>query len=377
MPPEVPLPPDTAIKHTPCIACGADLRYAPGQDHLVCDHCGYSQPIPAAPAQRRAALAEIPLPTAGNMAAIDSVETETPRTLKCPNCAASFALSGAFHAMECPFCATPVVLDTGVERHIKPQALVPFVLTEAEARAALERWLGRLWFAPSRLQDFARRGRKMTGVYAPYWTFDARSRSRYTGLRGDAYYESEQVRVQVQGRSETRRRQVRKIRWHSVSGQVARDFNDVLIYAAQSLPPAHVQALQPWDLSALVPYAPDYLAGFEAEAYTVALPEGHRMGRATMERVIETDVRRAIGGDEQQVRSIDTAYSDETFKHILLPIWTAAYRYRGSAYPFVVNAQTGQVRGARPWSVWKIAAAVLVVAAVVAGLLWLGNSQQI
>ena len=365
------------MQHTPCIACGADLRYAPGQDHLVCDHCGYSQPIPAAPAQRRAALAEIPLPTAGNMAAIDSVETETPRTLKCPNCAASFALSGAFHAMECPFCATPVVLDTGVERHIKPQALVPFVLTEAEARAALERWLGRLWFAPSRLQDFARRGRKMTGVYAPYWTFDARSRSRYTGLRGDAYYESEQVRVQVQGRTETRHRQVRKIRWHSVSGQVARDFNDIAIYAAQSLPPAHVQALQPWDFSALVPYSADYLAGFEAEAYTVTLLEGHGMGRAMMERVIEADVRRAIGGDEQQVRSIDTTYSNETFKHVLLPIWTAAYRYRGRAYPFVVNAQTGQVRGARPWSAWKIAAAVLLVAALLAGVIWLGNSQQI
>ena len=343
----------------------------------MCDHCGYSQPIPVAPARHRAALAEIPLPPAGQMAEIDRAETETQRTLKCPNCAASFALSGAVHAMECPFCATPVVLDTGTQRHIKPQALVPFVLTEAEARAALGQWLGRLWFAPSGLQAVARRGRKMTGVYAPYWTFDARTRSRYTGLRGDAYYESEQVRVRVKDHTETQTRQVRKVRWFPASGQVARDFNDVAIYAAQSLPPTHVQALQPWDLSALVPYHADYISGFEAEAYTVSLDDGHRQGRAAMERVIETDVRRAIGGDEQQVHSIDTAYSDETFKHILLPIWTAAYRYRGRAYPFVVNAQTGQVRGARPWSAWKIAFAVAVVAALVAAVIWWGNSQQI
>jgi hypothetical protein len=44
---------------------------------------------------------------------------------------------GATHATECPFCASPVVLDTGAQRVIKPQALVPFVLTEGQAREAM------------------------------------------------------------------------------------------------------------------------------------------------------------------------------------------------------------------------------------------------
>ena len=44
---------------------------------------------------------------------------------------------GATHATQCPFCATPVVSDTGTHRHIKPQALVPFQLDEKTARNAL------------------------------------------------------------------------------------------------------------------------------------------------------------------------------------------------------------------------------------------------
>src|SRR5690606_16063745 len=108
----------------------------------------------------------------------------------------------AVHAAECPFCATPVVADTGAERHIKPRGLAPFVLTEAEARGAMARWLGSLWFAPSGLAEYARKGRALQGVYTPYWTFDADTASAYEGRRGTVYYVQEPVRVRdAQGRT--------------------------------------------------------------------------------------------------------------------------------------------------------------------------------
>ena len=80
-----------------------------------------------------------------------------------------------------------------------------------------------------------------------------------------------------------------------------------------------------------------------------------------MADVIRSDVRRDIGGDEQRIAAIDTDWSDETFKHILLPVWMAAYKYNGKSYRFLVNGQTGEVQGERPWSVWKIAFAVILV----------------
>ena len=45
---------------------------------------------------------------------------------------------------------------------------------------------------------------------------------------------------------------------------------------------------------------------------------------------------------------------------IPLPVWMAAYKYRGKTYRFVVNGQTGRVQGERPYSAWKIAAAVIL-----------------
>ena len=89
------------------------------------------------------------------------------------------------------------------------------------------------------------------------------------------------------------------------------------------------------------------------------------------------DVRRDIGGDEQRVHSVDTDWSDETFKHILLPIWTAAYKYNGKSYRFLVNGQTGEVQGERPWSVWKIAFAVILAAILVFGAIYLSDPEAL
>lgn len=299
------------------------------------------------------------------------------RATTCPSCGALVEFDGAAHATECPFCATPAVAETGSHRLIKPQALIPFVLSEAEARSAMTAWLGRLWFAPSGLVDYARRGRAMTGMYVPYWTFDAETRSRYRGQRGDHYYRTQTVTVQVNGRAEPRQQQVRHTRWSPASGQVARRFDDVLVMASSSLPQRLGDELTPWDLNTLVAYKPDFLAGFRAEGYTVPLADGYIVARARMAGVIQMDVRQDIGGDEQRIDAVETAHSKETFKHILLPIWIAAYKFNGKSYRFLVNGQTGEVQGERPWSVWKILLACLVVAAIIGTVVWLDQTGQI
>ena len=96
-----------------------------------------------------------------------------------------------------------------------------------------------------------------------------------------------------------------------------------------------------------------------------------------MEAIIEQDVRQDIGGDEQRISSVDTDWRGDTFKHILLPIWTAAYKYSGKSYQFVVNGQTGEVQGERPYSWWKIGSVVLLVAAVVLGAVYLNDPSTL
>ena len=133
-----------------------------------------------------------------------------------------------------------------------------------------------------------------------------------------------------------------------MSGRVARWFDDVLVLASQALPRSYTDALEPWDLSSLEPYNPEYLAGFRAEAYTVDLKEAFVEAREAMDRQILRDVRFDIGGDRQQVEHVETRISDVTFKHILLPVWISAYRFKDKLFRFLVNARTGEVQGDRP-----------------------------
>ncbi len=338
----------------PCDACGADMRFAPGGDRLECDHCGATQTIDEA-GPWDGAVKELDF-----RAAIQNLlplqEMEETRVSHCPSCAAEVEFDPAQHAAECPFCATPVVTDTGTHRHIKPRGVLPFALDDKQASDAMRAWLGSLWFAPNGLKAYARQGKAPSGIYVPYWTFDARTQTRYDGQRGTKYT------------VKSGKRTVTKIRWRRVAGRVARAFDDVLVLASQSLPKRYTDALEPWDLSAMEPYRPEYLAGFRAEGYQIDLDTGFQAARVKMDAQIRRDIKFDIGGDRQRIDRVDTQISDVTFKHVLLPVWLAAYKYRGETYRFVVNGRTGRVQGERPWSAWKIAFAVLVGLIVAAGL---------
>ncbi|VAV96413.1 Primosomal protein N' (replication factor Y) -superfamily II helicase [hydrothermal vent metagenome] len=345
--------PPTAEHRFPCNQCGADYRFDPVQGLLICDFCGDTSEIdPANP--WKSTLTELDFQAALSRQLPDQ-ETEETRVVQCPNCAARFEFDANIHATECPFCATPIVTDTGTNRQIKPRGLLPFSFDESAARTSMTYWLGSLWFAPGGLREYARKGRKMQGIYVPYWTFDADTKSAYRGERGTVYYETRTVTRN--GKRQQMR--VARVRWRAVSGRVARFFDDVLVLASKSLPKRFTDALEPWDLSALEPYRPEYLAGFRAEAYSVELQDGFTEARTNMDRLIARDVKFDIGGDRQRIQDIQTQISDVTFKHILLPVWLAAYKYRGKTYRFVVNGRTGRVQGERPYSRIKIAFAVI------------------
>ncbi len=112
---------------------------------------------------------------------------------------------------------------------------------------------------------------------------------------------------------------------------------------------------------------------------TLQWRSGFESAKNVIAGTIHSVVCRNIGGDEQRVHSISTDCSAITFKHILLPVWLCAYRYQNQRYQVMVNARTADVQGERPYSVWKITAAVVsgVVLAGVMYLLFAGNWRYI
>lgn len=354
-----------------CAQCGAPIVYAPGSHETLCEYCGHRNAIAADGVVEEQDFHEA-------MAALERGADVIERlTVECRACGASTEFEENVRSQECPFCGTPIVARAVSQRLIKPRALLPFALNKDQARGSFGAWIGKLWFAPNDLKKSAWIDGHLAGLYLPFWTYDAQAVTRYSGERGDDYWDTVRVPVTINGKTSWQTRQVRKTRWRRASGTVQNRFDDVLVPASESLPHERLRKLGGWDLGSLVPYAEAYISGFRSESYSIDLEKGFVAARRTMEDQIRVTIRRDIGGDHQRIHQMWPVYSAITFKHLLLPIWVAVYRYKDKPYRILVNARNGTVSGERPWSVWKLSLAigggVLALLVLVALFLLLGR----
>jgi Zn finger protein HypA/HybF involved in hydrogenase expression len=366
-PPPLPAAAPSGQRQYTCPSCGAQTAYAPGTTVLRCPTCGAEQAIAGSDRgiEEHSYDAWAQLPP-------KPVATIGQQVLTCRNCGATTEtdlLAGA-----CQFCGGVLVALTQPEGVIVPEAVVPFKIEKRAANDAFVKWVRSRWFAPSTLRKVGST-ESIAGTYVPHWTYDAHTETDYTGARGEHYYTTETYTVSDgRGGSRTETRQVQHTRWYPAAGHVARDFDDVLVLGSTKITPKLVDDAGPWQLGEAVPFAPDYLAGYSALRYDVDPDAGLATAKNTMQDVVREDCRRDIGGDEQQVNHMDVRYAAVMFKLLLLPLWIASYIYAGKTYQVLVNANTGEVLGQRPYSKVKIALAVLgaliVLAAVVTLVVW-------
>lgn len=372
--------PDAPSKHAtfPCTKCGAELEFKPGTRSLTCPYC---QTLNEIPADDRV-IEEIDY--AQVLAQLEGEQASTEKiTVHCDSCSANVPMAPNTTSQACPFCGSNIVATAKSVRQIKPAAILPFAIDIKQASSKFADWISSRWFAPSDLKRYAsmegdeayKSAGGLTGLYLPYWTYDADATTPYTGQRGDDYYVTVPVTVMVNGKPTTEMRQERRTNWTWVKGVVQDAFDDVLVPASQSLAQDKLNEIGSWDLKALTPYRDEFLSGFRAESYTIRLPEGFQAARVIMEEQIKRTICRNIGGDHQRIQSMSPQYRDITFKHILLPIWVSAFRYRGKVYRFLVNGRTGAVAGERPYSAWKITLFVLMCIAALLILIAIFHSR--
>lgn len=347
-----------------CKDCGAILKFNPGQQSMNCEYCGchnelgeVAKPVQAEELDFEAFLAN----------AAQAAPTMAVTVVKCGSCGASTTLKPNVTADSCAFCGTALVVKSGTSTNIiAPKYLLPFAIDMKKGVENFKKWLHGLWFAPNDLKKAAQND-KLKGVYLPYWTYDTNTWTSYSGMRGDHYYVTETYTVN--GKTQTR--QVQKTRWTPASGRVHDIFDDVLVLASNSLPDKYANELEPWDLANLAAFNEQFLSGFIAEQYQIDVKGGFEKAKRRMDPTIRSTINRDIGGDVQQITSMQVQYNDVTFKHILLPIWISAFKYNSKVYRFMVNGRTGEVQGERPYSFWKIFFTVVGALAVIGAGIYL------
>ncbi|ARV11969.1 DNA helicase PriA [Gilvibacter sp. SZ-19] len=356
-----------------CINCGAELLYAPGTTELQCEYCGHSETITAATNSFEELELRPYLEELGHLS-----HSEVISLIQCKNCGANQHIEENYKSLHCVYCSMPLIIeDQQKEAWILPGALVPFQLTKEKAHSIFKSWVKKLWFAPNKLKKAALDPQFTKGLYVPYWTFDAQLYATYTGQRGDYYYVSVPYTTTVNGKTVTRMRQERRTRWTPASGSISGFVDDTLIKASEQKSGRIPSKIARWNLMELKPFDSSFLAGFVTEKYTIPLKEGHLESNIEAKRIAHRWVCRDIGGDTQRVSSLNMKLTDETFKHILLPIYISAYTFKGKQYNFFVNGQTGALSGQRPYSFWKIFFLVVgIIAAIVLIIILLDQAEQ-
>ena len=368
--PDEPLPVESAETQAsqkvdfPCANCGAKTTWDPESDSLACEYCGTKVAVP----RGEGTIVERALEDAGSAARGLGVEL---RAARCGNCGATVCFSTSSTAASCVYCGSSSVLVQEANRNaLRPESRVPLDLSQKDVEEKFRRWLHSLWFRPSELKKA--KHFDAVGIYVPFWTFDCRVHSDWSADAGHYYYVTVPRTVMVNGKPRVQMVRERRVRWVPAWGQRDDSYDDQLV-CASGLSPELMAKLGGFETRALVPYRPEYLAGWRAEEYRLDLEQGWARAQ---EAVVASQQSRCAGdvpGDTHRNLRVKNTIGGVRWKHVLLPVWSLQYRFRGEIYTVLVNGQTGSVAGKAPISWAKVAlfvvavgVAVLAVVAIIA-----------
>lgn len=347
-----------------CPSCGGETQWNPAKQALVCPFCGATSPAPApAGPDGQQTVPEHDLAAALRGIPDDCRGWQAEKiTVRCQTCQAISVFEPARVSQRCDFCgATALVPYTEIKEAFRPESLLPMKLAETQIRDRIRDWYRSRWFAPNKLRDRAMTD-TVKGIYIPYWTFDAQAHANWTADSGYHYYESESYR-DADGKTQTR--QVQKTRWVPSAGAVDHFFDDELVPASRGVQEEMLRGVEPFPTRDLVPYDPSFLSGWVVERYQIDLLAAARRSREQMEQKLCGLCEEQVPGDTHRNLRVQSNYTQQTFKHILVPIWLLTYDFGARAYQVVINGYTGQIKGRYPKSWIKITLFILTMLAIV------------
>ena len=125
----------------------------------------------------------------------------------------------------------------------------------------------------------------------------------------------------------------------------------------------------------MVSFNESYIAGFDAKVYDIDVNAAFAKAQKLMEESLQYDCAGECKIDEYRNLKVKTNYSNQTYKHILLPVWLGTYTYGSKQYQFRINGQTGQINGIKALPEFKSTALrnSLIITAILVILYLIGR----
>ena len=321
-----------------CPNCGSNLTLNADTQLLECPSCGASfepsklevtvgeledkKAVEVEP-QARPQLQEAP--------AQENEQTE----FVCNACGAKIVTDSHTAATFCTFCGSPALVGKRLTEEFKPQYMIPFKYSRESAEAAFVKWAGKGKWTPFGFvskQNVA----KMTGLYVPFWLFNIEATIDAAGTGDKVSYSGNDKITETFDF-------IRKanLKWKNVPLDGETRIDDSLM-----------EAIEPFDFEALIPYDYRYLPGFYADRFDQSPQD--LAARATKRGMdgIETALKNSLTHtfDSYKFTKNESRIDKMEASYALLPVWFLSYKYRNKFYYFTMNGQTGEVAGTIPVS---------------------------
>jgi hypothetical protein len=241
-------------------------------------------------------------------------------------------------ATACPYCGNPVVLIGQVSQDLRPDLVVPFRLTKAQAVAALKGHVKGKPLVPKVFKD-RQHIESIQGVYAPFWLFDASAHAdfKFSATQTRSWSDSDYTYTETKNYELTR------------VGDV--EFTGLPVDASTKLDDTYMQSIEPFDLGGAQAFSMAYLSGFVADRYDVDAGRSQRTANARINNTVQTLVDRSVVAfPSTSVKRQAVTLNGVNANYALLPVWMLATKYKDKIYTFAMNGQTGKFVGDLPTS---------------------------
>ena len=348
-----------------CPCCGAPLAYGAQSGKLECASCSNSYGLDAleamyAPGEEGSVRFDMSAQTFG------SGEAEQMHAYICEGCGAELMTEETTTATECPYCGSPTVLPERIEGGVKPELVIPFTVTKEQAQQQFENYFKGKKLLPNVFVQSRNRIAGMQKLYVPYWLFDCRA-------SGTAVYDAQKTYTRREGEWEVTYTEHYVVVRSGVMG-----FEHIPVDGSQKLDNQITESLEPYDLSAAVPFAPAVLAGALADHADVESADCEERARQRVENSFEQALRSTVSG-YTAVNERRKGFHTEEGKvtPVLMPVWMITTEKDGTTYTFAINGQTGKLTcdvPADPGKSWAWGGGVFAgVFALMCALLYLGG----
>jgi uncharacterized CHY-type Zn-finger protein len=298
-----------------CSQCGGRMTYAPDGTSLLCEYCEFHHRLAITTQPDSVKESDFHIALATRRAHLQPLWAHA---ITCGGCGAELILESGEMSQACPYCSTTYALDQIEDREIvSPDGILPLEITLAQASDSFSNWIRvelQEKLEPVEIQL----------VYLPVWTFD---------LGGQVMWNC----------------QVKRDRqWLAENGLEIVYYNDMLVFAALTLPENLHAALSGYDLSKLVGFDRRYLAGIKAQNYQISAGDASLQARKT---ALEDHKRKILSRLPSQVKNFhvdSTKMIVEAFRLVLVPAGLLQYEIIGKRYYGLINGQTGDVAAEKP-----------------------------